>query len=142
MRIVLDTFHMLQRVVRSVKSGDLKQGKNKGKRVLFFRKLRMLLRQENDQGKFRTQATPSAEEIEKNVNALLLEFGPFLRKKTIIELKKMKTKHLQCLESVPCHVGTQKNEGLKICDLNAKKIISLDGICALHFCPCLSGFSC
>lgn len=110
-RIVLDSFHALQRVVKTVKSGDLMEGANKGKRILFFRKLKTLLRQSGDHAVKRLKPTASADQIRENINNILSEFQPYIRAKTVNELEKLRDKHATCLESIPCQVGTQKNEG-------------------------------
>ena len=136
-RVVLDTFHALQRVVRTVKSGDLKEGKNKGKRILFFRKLRTIFRQTDDHGEKRLKPTTTADQICQNINDLLSEFHAYIRVETVKELEKIRDKHSACLECIPCQVGTQKNEGIHR-NLNkffkGRGILSLEKAIALLAC--------
>lgn len=87
------------------------QEKKKGIRIMFFRKLRKMFRRKSDQGKERLEPTAEAPEIVANIDGILAEFSSFLRKETIKELEKLKTKHSACLANVPVKVGTQKNEG-------------------------------
>ena len=136
-RVVLDTFHAIQRVVRTVKSGDLKDGNNKGKRILFFRRLRCLFRQSDDLGEKRLKPTTTADQIRQNVDDLLKEFQANIRVETVRELEKIRDKHSSCLESIPCQVGTQKNEGIHR-NLNAffkgRGILSLEKAIAVLAC--------
>lgn len=110
-RVVLDSFHALQRVVRTVKKGDMIKEKKKGVRIMFFRKLRKVFRRKSDQGKERQEPTAEAQEIVANIDSLLSEFSDHLRTETVKELEKLKKRHSACLANVPVKVGTQKNEG-------------------------------
>ena len=110
-RVVLDTFHCLQRVTRTVMSGDLIYNGNKKRRLMFFRRLRMILRQSDDQEKMRKKDTPCVKELISNIESLLVEFEGELREKTVTELRKIIDNHATCLASVPVKVGTQQNEG-------------------------------
>ena len=108
----LDIFHSLQRVTRTIKSGDLTSKKRKSRRVPFFRFLKNIIRQSDDQGDKRYKFTASAKQIQDNIDELLLEFQGELRQETVKELENLRNKHATCLADIPPKFGTNLNEAL------------------------------
>jgi hypothetical protein len=108
--VKLDPFHAVQRVMRTVKMGDLP----KPQRLQFIRDLRMVLRQEKDVsgGLKRQFPTTSAAKIIENIDRLLEEWKTTkISEDTRNELHKLKG-HATCLENIPPKCGTYRNERL------------------------------
>jgi hypothetical protein len=111
--IKLDVFHGLSRVLRQLKSGDLLNGPDgRGQRTKFIREVRLIIRQEHDQGEKRKLETASADMIQNNISQLLDRWSGKLKTEIIKELKALRDKHSVCLSGVPPGVGTHRNEQL------------------------------
>lgn len=110
-RVCLDLFHAVQRVVRTVKKTDFKFH-GQSQRTLFFRQLRLLFRAKSDQDHRRTEPTPTATEIEDNITTFLETWEDKISTETVQELMKLKTEHSSCLSSIPVRGGTSSNENL------------------------------
>ena len=74
-RVVLDIFHALQRVTRTVKKDSFADA---DKRQIFFRNLRLLFRKKDDHGEKPLQATASESEIRLNISHLMEQFDDVL----------------------------------------------------------------
>lgn len=78
-RVVLDPFHALQRVVRAVKKHDVLAKEDQGFQDMFYRKLRCLIRRKDDRGEVRQEPTAPAQEIRANIKAFLKEYDSVLK---------------------------------------------------------------
>ena len=135
--IKLDVFHALQRVTRTIKSGDLIVDKNRSRRTLFFRHVKLIVRQGDDNGDVRQRSTASAEQIQRNIDDLLLEFEGELKPNTVNELTKLRERHATCLADIPPKFGTNLNEALhrKINTFfRDRRVISLEKALSLLIC--------
>ena len=123
--IKLDLWHGLNRVSRTL----LKKNISKKQRFQFNRRLRNCFRQEDDHGKTRYKETPTAPQINENIDKLINMFENVIPAATIKELKILQEKHTQCLASIPKGMGTNRNENLhrSLNDFfSDKRIMTLD----------------
>ena len=116
LKVKLDLFHAVQRITRTLSK------KNKHHQAL-LREFKLVFRSAGDVGERRSLPTPSAQEMEKNLDKFLerwehistTEEGAscILSKKTKHAISNLK-KHIQneCLSEIPPGLGTSRNEAL------------------------------